>query len=158
MIDKNFYLENLTAFDQLIEYDREAAEKVIYRVYSTLQRDKIWLAANEELSEEEDEEILLDTEQELKELDKQYSFNFKKYHEMVKNQKNELEENIEDSIIPEIIDHLSNEENNIENPLHIEDNESDFKEKTDNNLSHNNIEEILFEDDQYEDEDEDDAV
>ncbi|WP_312819553.1 hypothetical protein [Kaistella carnis] len=42
MIDKTFYLENLSAFDILIQdEDRKQAEEVIFRVYSILQRDKI---------------------------------------------------------------------------------------------------------------------
>jgi hypothetical protein len=56
MIDKNFYLENLSAFDILIQDDREKAQEVIFRVFSSLQRDKIWLrevAAEEEIFEED---------------------------------------------------------------------------------------------------------
>ncbi len=85
MIDKNFYLENLTAFDELIGSDRTEAEKVIYKVYCILQRDKIWLynvATPEEMTEE-DEDLLVDIENELSVLDQTYNFRFQEFHEMV---------------------------------------------------------------------------
>ncbi len=85
MIDRNFYLENLTAFDELIGSDRTAAEKVIYKVYCILQRDKIWLynvAAPEELTDE-DEDLLIDVENELALLDETYNFRFQEFHELV---------------------------------------------------------------------------
>lgn len=85
MIDRNFYLENLTAFDELIGSDRTTAEKVIYKVYCILQRDKIWLynvAAPEELTDE-DEDLLIDVENELALLDETYNFRFREFHELV---------------------------------------------------------------------------
>ncbi len=85
MIDRNFYLENLTAFDELIGSDRTEAEKVIYKVYCILQRDKIWLynvATPEELTEE-DEDLLIDVENELGVLDQTYNFRFQEFHELV---------------------------------------------------------------------------
>lgn len=83
MINKNFYLENLSAFDILIKDEREKAEEVIYRVYCILQRDKIWLSkvATEEEIEEEDAELLVEIESELKELDETYNFRFNDFYE-----------------------------------------------------------------------------
>ena len=83
MINKNFYLENLSAFDILIKEEREKAEAVIYRVYCILQRDKIWLAevATEEEIDEEDVELLVDIESELNELDETYQFRFSEFYE-----------------------------------------------------------------------------
>lgn len=86
MIDKNFYLENLSAFDILIkDDDRKQAESVIFRVYSMLQRDKIWLreVATEEEIFEEDAELLEEVEIELKELDEQYEFRFDDFYKLV---------------------------------------------------------------------------
>lgn len=88
MIDKNFYLENMTAFDMMIESDRPAAEKVIFKVYCILQRDKYWLSnvATPEEIIEEDTELLADTEAELTELDEQYNFRFADFHQLVMNE------------------------------------------------------------------------
>jgi len=86
MIDKNFYLENLSAFDILIEdEDRKQAEQVIFRVYSMLQRDKIWLreVATEEEIFEEDAELLEEVEEELNELDLKYDFRFDQFYKLV---------------------------------------------------------------------------
>jgi hypothetical protein len=85
MIDKNFYLENLSAFDILIQDDREQAEKVIFRVFSILQRDKIWLrdVATEEEIFEEDAELLEEVEEELQELDQKYDFGFEAFYQRV---------------------------------------------------------------------------
>ena len=86
MIDKNFYLENLSAFDILIEdEDRKQAEQVIFRVYSILQRDKIWLreVATEEEIFEEDAELLEEVEEELNELDLKYNFRFEEFNKLV---------------------------------------------------------------------------
>lgn len=94
MIDRNFYLENLTAFDELIGSDRTEAEKVIYKVYCILQRDKIWLynvAAPEELTDE-DEDLLIDVENELGILDQTYNFRFQEFHDLVmENMANEVD-------------------------------------------------------------------
>ena len=85
MIDKNFYLENLSAFDLLIDVKPEEAKKTIYRIYCVLQRDKIWLSdvAEEDEYTEDDVELLNEVEQELKELDAQYGYNFEQLNEMV---------------------------------------------------------------------------
>ncbi|WP_027376465.1 hypothetical protein [Kaistella palustris] len=85
MIDKNFYLENLSAFDILIEDDRPKAEAVIFRIYSILQRDKVWLrevAAEEDITEE-DMQLLKEVDEELQELDKTYNFGFAAFHQRV---------------------------------------------------------------------------
>lgn|SRR5690606_272577 len=85
MIDKNFYLENLTAFDLMIGSDRAEAEKVIFRVYCILQRDRIWLSnvALPEEIDQEDVDMLHDIEEELEVLDQTYNFRFQEFHEMV---------------------------------------------------------------------------
>ena len=86
MIDKNFYLENLSAFDILIEdEDRNQAQVVIFRVYSILQRDKIWLrdVATEEEISEDDEAFLQEIEEELTELDAKYHFQFDEFYQLV---------------------------------------------------------------------------
>lgn len=95
MIDKNFYLENLSAFDILIQDDREKAQEVIFRVFSILQRDKIWLrdVATEEEIFEEDAELLEEVEAELKELDQQYDFRFEEFYELVQQKLKKREEN-----------------------------------------------------------------
>lgn len=86
MIDKNFYLENLSAFDILIQdEDRKQAETLIFRVFSILQRDKIWLrdvATDEEIFEEE-VELLEEVEEELQELDQKYDFGFEAFYRRV---------------------------------------------------------------------------
>ena len=82
MIDKAFYLENLSAFDILIQdEDRQPAEALIFRVFSMLQRDKIWLqkfATEDEISEE-DVAFLEEIEEELDELDKTYEFGLRNF-------------------------------------------------------------------------------
>ncbi len=85
MIDKNFYLENLTAFDTLIETDRIEAEKAIFKVYCILQRDKYWLhnVATPEEIDSEDAELLEETEAELNALEEQYGFRFAYFHQLV---------------------------------------------------------------------------
>lgn len=85
MIDKNFYLENLTAFDTLIETDRIEAEKAIFKVYCILQRDKYWLnhvATQEEIGDE-DAELLEEVETELNGLEQDYGFRFAYFHQLV---------------------------------------------------------------------------
>lgn len=94
MIDKNFYLENLSAFDILIqEDDRQPAQEVIFRVYSILQRDKIWLrdvATPEEILPE-DVEFLTEVEEELKELDEQYDFRFDDFYKLMQQEIRKLQ-------------------------------------------------------------------
>jgi len=85
MIDKNFYLENLTAFDTLIETDKIEAEKAIFKVYCILQRDKNWLnhvATPEEIGEE-DAELLDEVETELNDLEEAYGYRFAYFHKLV---------------------------------------------------------------------------
>ncbi|WP_285268887.1 hypothetical protein [Kaistella rhinocerotis] len=85
MIDKNFYLENLTAFDTLIETDKIEAEKAIFKVYCILQRDKYWLnhvATPEEIGEE-DAELLDEVETELNDLEEAYGYRFAYFHQLV---------------------------------------------------------------------------
>lgn len=85
MISKPFYLENLSAFDILILDDREKAREVIFRVYSILQRDKIWLSevATAEEIFEEDADLLAEVEAELQDLDQQYDFKFQDFYDLV---------------------------------------------------------------------------
>ena len=93
MIDKNFYLENLSAFDILIEDDdRKQAEEVIFRVYSMLQRDKIWLreVATEDEIYEDDAELLEEVDEELQELDLKYDFHFDDFHKLVQQEMRKL--------------------------------------------------------------------
>ena len=95
MIDKNFYLENLSAFDILIQdEDRKEAEKVIFRVFSMLQRDKIWLRdiATEEEIFEEDVELLEEVEVELKELDEKYEFRFDDFYMLVQQEMKKIQD------------------------------------------------------------------
>lgn len=90
MISKPFYLENLSAFDILIEDDREKAQQVIFRVYCIFQRDKIWLsevATPEEITEE-DTELLADIEAELLQLDAEYDFRFTDFYQRVQQEIN----------------------------------------------------------------------
>ncbi|WHF51799.1 hypothetical protein QGN23_00630 [Chryseobacterium gotjawalense] len=94
MIDKNFYLENLSAFDILIEdEDRKQAEAVIFRVFSMLQRDKIWLrdVATEEEIFEEDAEFLEEVEEELRELDEKYEFRFDEFYKLVQQEMKKIQ-------------------------------------------------------------------
>ena len=90
MIDKHFYNENLLAFETLIETDRTESEKVIFKVYCILQRDKLWLnqVATEEEYTEEDVEYLHDIEIELSQLDVKYGFRFADFHKLVEQEMN----------------------------------------------------------------------
>lgn len=90
MIDKHFYNENLLAFETLIETDRTEAEKVIFKVYCILQRDKLWLnqVATEEEYSEEDVEYLQEIETELSQLDVEYGFRFADFHKLVEQEMN----------------------------------------------------------------------
>ena len=102
MIDKNFYLENLSAFDILIEdEDRKQAEAVIYRVFSMLQRDKIWLrdVATEEEIFEEDAELLEEVEEELKELDQKYEFRFDEFYNLVQQEMKKIKSNTASDLV-----------------------------------------------------------
>ena len=102
VIDKNFYLENLSAFDILIEdEDRKQAEAVIYRVFSMLQRDKIWLrdVATEEEIFEEDAELLEEVEEELKELDQKYEFRFDEFYKLVQQEMKKIQSNAGSDLI-----------------------------------------------------------
>ncbi len=148
MIDKNFYLENLSAFDTLIQDDREKAQEVIFRVFSILQRDKIWLreVANEEEIFEEDAELLEEVEEELKELDLKYDFRFEEFYQRVQlelkkiqstsNQNFEVDEEMEDDEDlydedPDLYD--EDEENNFEDD---EDDDDLYDEDDSDALSH----------------------
>ena len=102
MIDKNFYLENLSAFDILIEdEDRKQAEAVIYRVFSMLQRDKIWLrdVATEEEIFEEDAELLEEVEEELNELDQKYEFRFDEFYNLVQQEMKKIKSNTASDLV-----------------------------------------------------------
>ncbi len=96
MIDKAFYLENLSAFDILIQdEDRQPAEALIFRVFSMLQRDKIWLqkfATEDEISEE-DVAFLEEIEEELDELDKTYEFGFEEFYKLVQREMGKMQSN-----------------------------------------------------------------
>ncbi len=163
MIDKNFYLENLSAFDILIEdEDRKEAEKVIFRVFSMLQRDKIWLRdiATEEEIFEEDVELLEEVEEELKELDEKYKFGFDEFYKRVQQEMMKLqsksnispadeevldgEEDTFEDEDEEELDNLS-EDFEIEDEDFLEEDEDFFDEEDDDEndaLSHLSDEEI----------------
>lgn len=150
MIDKNFYLENLSAFDILIEdEDRKQAEAVIYRVFSMLQRDKIWLldVATEEEIFEEDAELLEEVEEELKELDQKYEFRFDEFYKLVQQEMKKIQSNAGSDLI----------END---PLQDEDYEDDDVFADDDEEAFDEDEEDLYdfdEDDDDEEESDEDA-
>lgn len=134
MIDKNFYLENLSAFDILIQdEDRKQAEEVIFRVYSMLQRDKIWLreVATEEEIFEEDADLLEEVEEELKELDEKYDFRFDDFYKLVQQEMKKIQSTSEMNF--EIEDEFNEEEDfeDDDDDLHLEDEEDDFDEDED---------------------------
>ncbi|AYO57807.1 hypothetical protein CO230_06525 [Chryseobacterium sp. 6424] len=147
MIDKNFYLENMTAFDMMIESDRPAAEKVIFKVYCILQRDKYWLsnvATPEEITEE-DTELLAETEAELTELDEQYNFRFANFHQLVMN---ELKAGQEFSV-PETLEPTFEMEDDLtENEAYGEPESVDYDEEDFNETE-------AIEDEEWEEEDDD---
>lgn len=155
MIDKTFYLENLSAFDILIQdEDRKQAEEVIFRVYSILQRDKIWLhevATREEIFEE-DVELLEEVEQELKELDEQYDFRFDEFNKLVQQEMKKLQSNSNVSLTE--VDDFQNEEDDIfygQDDEELEDITEDFETEDE--------EDFLVDGDFYdEDDDESDDV
>lgn len=145
MIDKNFYLENLSAFDILIEdEDRQQAEAVIYRVFSMLQRDKIWLrdVATEEEMFEEDAELLEEVEEELRELDEKYEFRFDEFYNLVQQEMKKMKSTSDTN--PTQHEDLDEEQDEEDDDLFSEDDDGDF-----------NGDEDLYEEDLY-DEDEDD--
>ncbi len=146
MIDKNFYLENLSAFDILIEdEDRQQAEAVIYRVFSMLQRDKIWLrdVATEEEIFEEDVELLTEVEEELKELDEKYEFRFDEFYKLVQQEMKKMKSTSESNSTPQ--DEMDEEQYDDEDDdLFSEDDDDDFLDDED-----------LYDDDLYDEEDDD---
>lgn len=138
MIDKNFYLENLSAFDILIEdEDRKQAEAVIFRVFSMLQRDKIWLreVATEEEIFEEDAEFLEEIEEELKELDERYEFRFEDFYQLVQQEMKKLQSNVE-------VDYEVKEDEfeDLKNDLETEDEQQDFYDEEEENEEEMNTE------------------
>ena len=155
MIDKNFYLENLSAFDILIEDDdHKQAEEVIFRVYSILQRDKIWLSdvATEEEIFEEDAELLEEVEEELKELDLKYNFRFDDFYKLVQQEINKSPDNavvnsdqdevFNSEIFDENEDDNSGEFDEDDNLDYEEENDGLYDDEDDDNLSHLSDEEI----------------
>lgn len=144
VIDKNFYLENLSAFDILIEdEDRKQAEAVIYRVFSMLQRDKIWLrdVATEEEIFEEDAELLEEVEEELKELDQKYEFRFDEFYKLVQQEMKKIQSNAGSDLI----------END---PLQDEDYEDDDIFAEEDEEAFDEDEEDLYDFDEDDDDDE----
>lgn len=133
MIDKNFYLENLTAFDTLIESDRTEAEKAIFKVYCILQRDKYWLnnvATPEEVGEE-DAELLDEVETELNGLEQEYGFRFAYFHQLVMDEMQKGGNGSDVQILPE--DDLSDDDeefyddqNDDDDEDLLEDDDEDF--------------------------------
>lgn len=146
MIDKNFYLENLSAFDILIEdEDRQQAEAVIYRVFSMLQRDKIWLrdVATEEEIFEEDVELLTEVEEELKELDEKYEFRFDEFYKLVQQEMKKMQSTSESNSTPQ--DEMDKEQYDDEDDdVLSEEDDDDFVDDED-----------LYDDDRYDEEDDD---
>lgn len=129
MIDKNFYLENLSAFDILIEdEDRKQAEAVIYRVFSMLQRDKIWLrdVATEEEIFEEDAELLEEVEEELKELDQKYAFGFDEFYKLVQQEMKKMQSNAGSDLT--VNDPLKDDDYEEDDDIFAEDDEEAFDE------------------------------
>lgn len=133
MIDKNFYFENLSAFDILIDSDRKEAEKAIFKVYCILQRDKIWLnevALPDEFSEEE-AELLMDVEEKLSTLDMEYGFRFDDFYKLVQQEMRDQN----------IISDTDSEEDSDDGVFY--DLEDDFfEEESDNHLNHLTDEEL----------------
>ena len=153
MIDKNFYLENLSAFDILIEdEDRQQAEAVIYRVFSMLQRDKIWLrdVATEEEIFEEDVELLTEVEEELKEFDEKYEFRFDEFYKLVQQEMKKMQSTSESNSTPQ--DEMDEEQYDDEDDdLLSEEDDDDFLD--DDDL----YDEDIYDEDDDEEEDNEDA-
>ena len=150
MIDKNFYLENLSAFDILIEdEDRKEAEKVIFRVFSMLQRDKIWLrdVATEEEIFEEDVELLEEVEEELKELDEKYKFGFDEFYKLVQQEMMKIQ--AKSNISPEAEEIFDGEDETFE-----DEDEEEFDDLNEDFEIED--EDFLEEDEDFYDEDEED--
>lgn len=148
MIDKNFYLENLSAFDILIEdEDRKEAEKVIFRVFSMLQRDKIWLRdiATEEEIFEEDAELLEEVEEELKELDEKYKFRFDEFYKLVQQEMKKMQSTSNPNLSDQ--DDFNGEDESFEDEDEFDDLNEDFEIEDEKN------EEGLEKDEDFYDED-----
>lgn len=154
MIDKNFYLENLSAFDILIQdEDRKQAETLIFRVFSILQRDKIWLrdVATEEEIFEEEVELLEEVEEELEELDQKYNFGFEAFYRRVQLELKKIQSKSDLNV--DVAENFAEDDD-------FEDEDLDFMEEEneeDPDL-YEKEEEDDFEDDDLYDENEDDAL
>ena len=154
MIDKNFYLENLSAFDILIQdEDRKQAETLIFRVFSILQRDKIWLrdVATEEEIFEEEVELLEEVEEELQELDQKYHFGFEAFYRRVQLELKKIQSKSDLNI--DVAENFAEDDD-------FEDEDLDFMEEEneeDPDLYEEEEEDDLDDDDLY-DENEDDAL
>lgn len=135
MIDKNFYLENLTAFDTLINVDKIEAEKAIFKVYCIMQRDKYWLhnVATPEEFGDEDAELLEEVETELNELEEQYGFRFEYFHQLVMDEmkkvggqaETQIEVEAEDVDEEEFEDDEFDEEDEFDDEFEEDDDESE---------------------------------
>lgn len=129
MINKNFYLENFSAFDILIEdEDRKEAKVLIFRVFSMLQRDKIWLrdVATEEEIFEEDTEFLKEVEEELKELDEKYEFRFDEFYKLVQQEMKKIQST---SNLDAAHEDDSDEYEDEEDDFFSEEDEQDFEDE-----------------------------
>ena len=150
MIDKNFYLENLSAFDILIQdEDRKQAETLIFRVFSILQRDKIWLrdVATEEEIFEEDVELLEEVEEELQELDQKYNFGFEAFYRRVQLELKKIQSKSDLNV--DVAENFAEDED-------FEDDNLDFMEEEneeDPDLYEEEEEDDFDDDDLYDDED-----
>ena len=150
MIDKNFYLENLSAFDILIQdEDRKQAETLIFRVFSILQRDKIWLrdVATEEEIFEEDVELLEEVEEELQELDQKYNFGFEAFYRRVQLELKKIQSKSDLNV--DVAENFAEDED-------FEDDNLDFMEEEneeDPDLYEEEEEDDFEDDDLYDDED-----
>ena len=150
MIDKNFYLENLSAFDILIQdEDRKQAETLIFRVFSILQRDKIWLrdVATEEEIFEEEVELLEEVEEELQELDQKYHFGFEAFYRRVQLELKKIQSKSDLNV--DVAENFAEDED-------FEDDNLDFMEEEneeDPDLYEEEEEDDFEDDDLYDDED-----
>ena len=152
MIDKNFYLENLSAFDILIQdEDRKQAETLIFRVFSILQRAKIWLrdVATEEEIFEEEVELLEEVEEELQELDQKYHFGFEAFYRRVQLELKKIQSKSDLNI--DVAENFAEDDD-------FEENDLDFIDEEEDPDLYEEEEEDDFEDDDLYDENEDDAL